>query len=462
MPRLALLFASVLAPLASVTAQNSSPRTLEQRIDRFVKPYAATNNFTGVILVRQGGRVQLEKGYGMANYELGVPNSARSRFHIASVTKAFTAAAILLLEEQGKLSLQDPVSRHIPGYPNGERIRIEHLLKQTAGIPNLGSEPTWEREERLPHTTEQLVALFKDLPLQFEPGSQMRYSNSNYNLLTLILEKVSGQSYESFLQDKIWGPLGMRSTIDGSDMSRLVPSRATGSEPEEIRDVRLPRFIDWSSRKGSGSLVTTATDLDRFAEALFSGKLLQQASLAKILAPAEGLAFGWFRDTRLGRKRMRGSGRSPGYNASVVRYLDDGTTVIVLTNSYSPVGQDSVFLAGINDAVFGKSPTPPALLPVAVKPGSLADVAGRYQMPEDYFVPNATLELIDRGDRLDAVWNNGARNTIYPLAPNQFLDRNFWGNVSFTRDSTGGVSGFSYALGGQTFAARRVVAKDGK
>src|SRR5215213_5860151 len=114
MPRLALVLTSVLAALASVTAQNSTPRTLEQRIDRFVKPYAATNNFTGVILVRQGGRVQLEKGYGMANYELGVPNSARSRFHIASVTKAFTAAAILLLEEQGKLSLQDPVSRHLP------------------------------------------------------------------------------------------------------------------------------------------------------------------------------------------------------------------------------------------------------------------------------------------------------------------------------------------------------------
>jgi len=236
-------------------------------------------------------------------------------------------------------------------------------------------------------------------------------------------------------------------------MSRLVPNRATGSEPEGIRDVRLPRFIDWSGRKGSGSLVTTAADLDRFVEALFRGKLLQPASLARILAPAEGFAFGWVRGERFGRKQMRSAGRSPGYNASVERYLDDGTTVIVLTNSYSPVGQDSVFLAGINAAVMGKAATPPALLPVPVKRGSLAGLAGQYRMPESYFIPNATLELIDRGNRLDAVWANGTRNTIYPVGPNQFLDRNFWANVSFSRDSTGKASGFSYALAGQSFTA---------
>jgi CubicO group peptidase (beta-lactamase class C family) len=456
MTQLPLLLAFLLAPAqTSAPTQDSTSRAIEQRIDRFVRPYAASNNFTGVILVRRSGRVQVNKGYGMANYELGVPNSPWTRFHIASVTKPFTAAAILLLEERGKLSLDDSVSRHLPGYPNGGRIRIKHLLEQTAGIPNLGSGPDWAREERLPHTTEELVALFKDLPLEFEPGSQMRYSNSNYNLLTLIIEKVSGQGYESFLRENIWNPLGLRSTVDGTDMSRLIPNRATGVEPAGIRGVGLPRYIDWSSRKGSGSLVSTALDLDRFAEALYGGKLLQPASLAKILAPAEGFAYGWARGERFGRKLMRGSGRSPGYNASVQRYLDDGTTVIVLTNSYSPVGQDSVFLAGIHAAVFGPAPAPPALLPVAVKQGSLSELGGQYQMPEDYFVPNATLELVDRGKHLEAIWSNGARNTIYPVGPGRFLDRNFWADVSFVRDSAGKVNGFSYALGGQVFKAVR-------
>lgn len=455
MPPLALILAALLVPVPSVMAQGPPARTLEQRIDQFVRPYAASNNFTGVILVRRRGQVQLNKGYGMADYELGVINSAWNRFHIASVTKAFTAAAILLLEERGKLDRADSVSRHLPGYPNGDRIRIRHLLEHTAGIPNLGSGPDWAREERLPHTTEELVGLFKDLPLDFEPGSQTSYSNSNYNLLTLIIEKVSEQSYESFLRENIWNPLGLRATTDGSDMTRLVPNRAAGVEPAGVRDVRLPRYIDWSGRKGSGSLVTTASDLDRFVEALYGGKLLQPASLAKILAPAEGFAYGWARAERFGRKQMRSAGRSPGYNASVERYLDDGTTVIVLSNSYSPVGQDSVFLAGIHAAVFGPPPPPPALLPIAAKQGSLTELAGQYQMPQDYFVPNATLELIDRGNRLEAVWSNGARNTIYPVAPGRFLDRNFWAEVSFTRDSVGKVSGFSYGIAGERFKAVR-------
>src|SRR5918998_5018886 len=286
MVHLSLLLALSLAPVqAPVKAQDPTARGLEQRIDGFVRPYVASNNFTGVILVRRGGPVRLNKGYGMANYELGVVNQPWARFHIASITKAFTAAAILLLEERGKLSLDDSVSRHLPGYPNGDRIRIKHLVEQTAGIPNLGSGPDWARQERQPYPIEQLVALFKDLPLEFEPGSQMRYSNSNYNLLTLIIEKVSGQSYESFLRENILTPLGLRTIVDGSDMTRLVPNRATGVEPSGIRDVRLPRFIDWSSRRGSGSLVSTASDLDRFVDALYGGRLLKQASLAKVLAP---------------------------------------------------------------------------------------------------------------------------------------------------------------------------------
>jgi CubicO group peptidase (beta-lactamase class C family) len=457
MPHLALLLAAAIPALQqhSTTIQDSTGRALEQRIERFVRPYVAGNNFTGVILVRQGGRVQLNQGYGLANYELGVPNSPSSRFQIASVTKAFTAAAILLLEERGQLNLSDPVSRFLPNYPNGNRIKIEHLLKHSAGIPNLGSGPEWDVQERLPHTTEELVALFKDKPLDFEPGSQTRYSNSNYNLLTLIIEKISSQPYESFLRENIWIPLGLRSTADGSDMTRLVPHRATGTEPDGIRGVRLPRLIDWSGRKGSGSLVTTASDLDRFVDGLFGGKLLEKGSLGKIMAPAEGFAFGWARDERFGRKQMRGGGRSPGYNASVERYLDDGTTVIVLSNSYSPVAQDSAFVDGIHAAVFGKAPGSAAVLAVAVKPGALAELAGQYQLPHDYFVPDARLELVDQGDRLEAIWADGSRNTIYPVGANRFLDRNYWAQVSFTRDNTGRVSGFSYGIAGQRFVAVR-------
>ena len=167
-----------------------APAPLEARVDAFVRPYVAGNNFSGVILVARGGHVLLERGYGLANPELGVPNTSRTRFHVASVTKAFTAAAVLRLAERGMLRLDDSVGVYLPGYPDGGRIRLEHLLTHSSGIPDLGSLPEWDREERLPHTTAELVEMFKGRPLLFEPGTETRYSNANYNLLALILERL--------------------------------------------------------------------------------------------------------------------------------------------------------------------------------------------------------------------------------------------------------------------------------
>jgi CubicO group peptidase (beta-lactamase class C family) len=436
----------------------STPTTsglaLEARVDSFVRPYVASGNFTGVILVARAGRTMLEKGCGLADVELGVHNSPRSRFHVASVTKAFTAAAILWLEDRGRLKTADAVSVYLPDYPNGGRIHLDHLLRHTAGVPNLDG-PDWDREERLPHSTAELVGLFKDKPLDFEPGSKSSYSNSNYNLLALIIEKVSGRPYGEFMRDSLFIPLGLTATLHDGDMTRLIPDRATGTEPDGIRGVRFPRYIDWSGRTGSGSLVTTAGDLERFIQALFGGRLLKPESVAKILAPAEGFAYGWARDERSGRKEMRSGGRSPGFNASVEHYLDDGTDVIVLTNSYSPVGQDSDFLNGLDSVVYGHAVTPPQITPVPASPGSLAPLAGRYRMPHDYFVPDATIDLTDRGDYLEARWSDGAVNTIYPTGPGRFLDRNYWATVTFTTDTTGKVTGFDYGLL-QGFAATRI------
>ena len=420
-----------------------------------MRPYVAGNNFSGVILVARGGHVLLERGYGLANPELGVPNTSRTRFHVASVTKAFTAAAVLRLAERGMLRLADSVGAYLPGYPNGGRIRLEHLLTHSSGIPDLGSLPEWDREERLPHTTAELVEMFKGRPLLFEPGAETRYSNANYNLLALILERLVGKGYGDVMRDEVFGPLGLRSTVHDGDMTRLIPDRATGTEPDGVRGVRFPRYIDWSGRTGSGSLVTTAGDLARFVEALFGGRLLGSASLAKILAPADGFAYGWSRDERFGRKLLRSGGRSPGFNASVERYLDDGTTVVVLTNSYSPVGQDSVFLDGLESAVFGRPTASPAVAPVPATPGALAELAGRYRLPHDYFVPDAVVTLIDRGDHLDATWDDGGVNTVYPIGPDRYLDRNYWAELRVIRDAGGKVTGFDYRLL-QGFLARRV------
>src|SRR5262249_5401568 len=155
------------------------------------------------VLVARKERVLFKRAYGMANYELQVPNSTATRFHLASVSKPFTAMAILQLQEQGKLSVSDPVSRFVPEFPGGDRITVEHLLTHTSGIPNVNNFPDYDDFARSPHTLEQLVAKFAGVPLDFQPGSDYRYSNSNYNLLALILEKVSGEKYGDYVQKRI-------------------------------------------------------------------------------------------------------------------------------------------------------------------------------------------------------------------------------------------------------------------
>ncbi len=451
-----VLLAISLAAQTVLTQKSASKHSLTARVDESLRPYADTNNFTGVVMVSRDGRVLFAKGYGMANYELDVPNTPKMRFHVASVSKTFTSAAILMLEERGKLNSSDPVAKFLPDYPNGDKLRIEHLLKHTSGIMDTGGLAEWGAEERKPHTAAELVALFKDKPLRFEPGSKYSYSNSNYNLLALIIEKVSGQGYGDFLRQNIFEPLGLRATLHDSDAAKLIPDRASGTEPDGVSGVRLPRYVDWSARTGNGSLATTTADLDKFVTAVLGGKLLKPSSLAKIMQPAEGFAYGWVRTERFGRKQIRTGGRSPGFNASVERYLDDGTTIIVLSNSYSPVAQDSAFLDALHSAVFDKPVVSPAIRPIPVAPGGLAQFVGRYQMPHNYFAPDAVINISDRGDHLDAAWSGGGVNTILPVGTNQFLDRNFWGRISFNRDARGVVNGFVYEIADQKFLAAKV------
>ena len=164
-----------------VQAQNVRAADLAARVDAYVLPYVQSNNFSGAILIAQGEKVLLRKGYGQANVELAVPNSPETRFHVASISKSFTAAAVVLLEQRGKLSTSDPLSKHIPGYPNGERITIHHLLVHASGIPNVNNFPDYDRWSLFPHSLDEIIGWFKDKPLEFKPGERYSYSNSNYN-----------------------------------------------------------------------------------------------------------------------------------------------------------------------------------------------------------------------------------------------------------------------------------------
>jgi len=421
-----------------------SSRNLAAKIENYLRPYAETNNFSGVVCITRHDRILFQRGYGMANYEFGVPNTSETRFHIASVSKPFTAAAVLLLEERGKLDTSDPISRFLADYPNGNKIHLQHLLTHSSGIPNVNNFPDYDQESRFPHTVEQVVALFKDNPLDFEPGSRFRYSNSNYNVLALIMERVSGEKYGEFLKANIFDPLGLTSVLHDGDAKRIIPNRASGTEPEGLLDVKLVPYLDWTIKTGNGSLITTASDLCTFASSLFTGKLLNAASLAKVMLPGTPFPYGWASDERFGHKMMRINGRSPGFVASLEYFLRDSICIAILSNSYSSVAQD--IAPHISALVFGRSIDAPSIAYAAHRADEMSAFIGRYKMPDNYYVPGATLTLQDRGKYLEANWSNGAMTVIYPTGGDNFVDRTFWAHVRFTRDDSGQVSGFVYKL----------------
>src|SRR5246500_1811243 len=198
------------------------------RIDQIVQSYVAKHQFMGTVLVARGNQVIHSKGYGSANLEWDIPNSPSTKFRLGSITKQFTAASILLLEERGKLSVNDPVKKYLPDAPAAwDGITIFHLLTHTSGIPNFTSFPDYPKFEPFATTGAELVARFRDKPLDFQPGEKWSYSNSGYVLLTYLIEKTSDESYEKFIQDNIFIPLGMNDSGYDSN-TRVIANRASG------------------------------------------------------------------------------------------------------------------------------------------------------------------------------------------------------------------------------------------
>jgi CubicO group peptidase (beta-lactamase class C family) len=453
----ALQIACVLLFSGIGCCQDLPDSQIASRLEAYLKPFVETGNLSGAVLISRKGRVLFRHSYGMASYELGVPNSPETRFHIASVSKAFTAAAILQLQDQGRLTVADPLSRFVPDFPNGDRITLDNLLTHTSGIPDINDLSDYDTFARSPHTIPQLVARFANLPLEFQPGSRYQYSNSNYNLLALVVEKVTGESYGEYLRKHIFDPLGIEDSGHDGDASQLIPSAASGYKPAGIAGYEKAPYIDWSNKTGNGSLYSTADDLYRFDRALNTDAVLKASTRQKYFVEGTGNRYGWYIGKRLGHRVMSGKGRSPGFCAELDRFPDDDVTIILLSNSYSTVSQDPIApsLAAI---VFGQQPTPPALHAAAIPQSTLASYAGPYQYGPDYFDPNAKFTLTAEPGYL-LLELDDLRTPLVPLSGNDFLERNFFGHVVMSRDAGGAITGLTTRYGEKDFTARRLEAK---
>ena len=302
------------------------------RMDQIVHSYSGNHQFMGSVLVAQGDKIVFEKSYGDANLEWNIPDDSSTKFRIGSMTKQFTAASILLLEERGKLSTDDYVKKYMPDAPAAwEKITIYNLLTHTSGIPNFTSFPDYRNSEATPATPKGLVDRFRDKPLDFQPGTKWNYSNSGYVLLGYLLEKISGQSYADFVTENIFKPLGMKDSGYDSN-SAVIPHRATGYSRSPNGPVNSG-YIDMTIPFSAGALYSTTHDLLLWEQALYGGKVLSAASLKKMTTPyKENYGCGLMITTSKGHLRYEHGGGIEGFNTEMAYYPDDKLTVIVLAN----------------------------------------------------------------------------------------------------------------------------------
>ena len=324
--------ATLLALLASVVRAD--------RVDDFVKAEMDKHHIPGVALtIIRAGQETKTAAYGFANLELEAPASVETVFEIGSLTKQFTAACILLLAQDGKLSVDDKISKHLAGTPAGwSNITIRHLLTHTSGIKNYTGLNGFELTKHL--TQAQFIKAIGAQPMDFAPGEQAKYCNSGYNLLGFIIENASGKNYWAFLAERIWAPLGMTHSTN-RDPSIVVKNRADGYIRK--KGAFQNRDSDLTDVFAAGAIVSTIGDLAKWNAALDTDKLLTAASRAEMWTPAklnDGketiYGFGWRIGQWDGHKSIGHSGSTSGFSASLQRYPDDKLTVIVLCNSDEP------------------------------------------------------------------------------------------------------------------------------
>ena len=414
-----------------------------QRMDQIVQSYVAGRQFMGSVLVARDGQVLLDKGYGAANLEWQIPDSPEAKFRLGSMTKQFTAASILLLEERGKLKTDDPVKKYMADAPPAwDKITIYDLLTHTSGIPNFTSFPDYHSSEATPATPEKLVARFRDKPLDFQPGEKWSYSNSGYVLLGYLIEKISGKSYRDFVEENLLKPLAMNDSGYDSN-SAIILHRADGYSPGPDGPVNAG-YIDMSIPFSAGALYSTTHDLLRWEQGLFGGKVLSPASLKKMTTPfKENYACGLAVRTVNGRTEFEHGGGIEGFNTDMAYYPDDKLTVIVLANLNG--GAADEITAKLAAVVHGeKVVLPSERKEIAVPPGILAKYVGAYEQ-----APAFSIVITLEGSQRMAQATNQPKFPIFAESETEFFLKVVDAQIEFIKNDKGDVTSLVLHQGGQ-------------
>ncbi|GAA6621677.1 serine hydrolase [Scytonema sp. NUACC26] len=424
----------------------SSNQATTDEMTAYLQACLANRYFMGSVLVTRAGEVLLSAGYGMANLEHNVPNTPQTKFRLGSITKQFTAAAILQLQEQGLLEMHQKISTYLPDYPNGEQITIHQLLNHTSGIPNFNELDNFELITKTKITLDDLIARFSNEPLEFTPGERFRYTNSGYVVLTKIIEIVSGCDYANYLQHQILEPLGMfDSGYDRQEM--ILPHRASGYvfNGEAYQNVD---FVHMSWPSGAGGMYSTIEDLYKWEQGLYTDAVLSESSREMMFTPKVAIVekedgkgvyhgYGGIICTHYERKLLYTGGGIYGFSTRIARYPDEQISIIVLTNidaaAVTPVVPIANDLAAI---LFGKPyDLPKQRQEIELDPTIYDTYVGRYELES-----GLVITITKESNRILTQWAEEERVEMFPESPTKFFLKTINAQRTFIVDETGRAS----------------------
>jgi CubicO group peptidase (beta-lactamase class C family) len=418
-----------------------------------------------VVLVARDGKILFDHGYGLADRDKQMPATPETRFRIGSVTKQFTAAAILHLQQEGKLSLDDPLSKYFPNYPGGDKITLRHLLTHTSGLHNYTAHPDFLARVVRPIAPADLVAWFQDDAPDFPPGEQFSYCNTGYVLLGQIVEKVSGLTLGGYLQKQFFDPLGMHDT--GIWLNATPPDHAAKGY-SFIGKQQLQPALDWdmSWAGGAGALYSTVGDLWRWTEALQGGRVLSPEGLQDMTTEAtvskkETLTLhygmGLYRSEIEWLPAIGHNGGLNGYLSEVMWFPEEKVTVVVLSNAMpAPPGTSPEAVVPVVVRAF-LAPEIAARAPrvdPAIDPKTYSDYVGRY----DY--KSGIQEITTDNGHIFAQLTGQYKFEVFPSGPDAFFFKVVAARMVFQRDKSGAVTGIIHTQNGMTFTAPKLSEKD--
>jgi len=414
---------------------------LSSRIDGIISPLVATNNYGGTVVVSKNGTILHLKAYGKENRELNVDNAPETKFFLASVSMVFTATAILKLQEEGKLTIDDRLSKYFPANKIWSGITLRQMLAQRSGIPAIDAirRVNYDSMTRFNQTASSLIKIFEKESLIFSPGTKFNHGKSEYILLARIIEMVSGKTFGAYLKQSIFEPLAMKNTGHYENDKETIPFLAKGYAPKGLFDVELAFQLNPSSKTGHASIYSTVYDLHLFAQAVIDNKLLSKKSWELMFTDnGEQEGFGWFLQPHLNKARVQMNGRFPGYSSDFAIYPKEKLVVVVLSNNYISV--PTAMGAMIAAEVLGEKYEPLKLSKAKLDDTFAKKLVGTYKFGEKFYQPNFALAVRVENGYLFTPW--GGLIPIDKMDKNfkEYILRPYWSSIRFVENSNGEIT----------------------